>query len=119
MQKNLWAGMGDMFSWCLSKRYYAILWQRFKVCLYLSFLVILILFGFLLSFFTNDERWVKGSIILFGFFIISLCIKKGSLYQGILSVINIFCITWSLWSGLKRKILSIEEYPRDVIWIKN
>ena len=43
---GLYPGMGDMFSWCLRKGYYTILWERFKVFFFLECLLDVRFLGF-------------------------------------------------------------------------
>jgi len=117
-RKNLWAGMGDMFSWCLNKGYYGIVWKQFHVFFLFSGLILFVLLGLLLTFITKDKRWAIEGMSLFGLFVGIICIKKRNIYLGLLSVVNIAIITWCLWNGLTRKIPESDEYPRDVVWVK-
>ncbi|MEI6437341.1 MAG: glycosyltransferase family A protein [Candidatus Omnitrophota bacterium] len=118
LRSNLWAGMGDMLSWCLKNGYYKILWQRF--CVFLMFFLIMlasllsILVGII---FKSYCMFIAGGSLFLGFFLL-MFIKKGSLYSGMLSIVNMAYITWSLMRGLVRKVPAPEKYPRDIVWVK-
>ena len=57
-------------------------------------------------------------VSLFPSFIFFMCLKKKSVYRGLLSVVNIGIISINLVVGLFRKVKDISNYPTDVTWIK-
>jgi glycosyltransferase involved in cell wall biosynthesis len=117
IRKNLWRGMGDMFSWHLRHGRYTVLWQRFKVYFFCIFLFLLSAMGIVLFIFT---RQLIGVVFTFMpiLFWLSMVIKKRSFFEGTLSFINIVTISWNLIIALFRKVHNIDEYPRDVVWVK-
>ena len=117
-RNKLWAGMGDMLSWCMRKKYYLIVYKRFK--LYISFLafIIICIVGFIYSASINKYfiSFMFGLMPLA--FVLLMCIKKRSIFHGMLSVLNISVITINLVGGLFRKVNDISNYPKDVVWVK-
>ena len=115
---NLWAGMGDMLSWSLRKGYYSIIWKRFRVYFGFQFFLLIILMGAICSLILKKYFLSVLFVSLFPSFIFFMCLKKKSVYRGLLSVVNIGIISINLVVGLFRKVKDISNYPTDVTWIK-
>lgn len=114
---NLWSGMGDMLSWCLQKRYYKILWQRFRVFFFFIFLMLMSVFGLLFFIFTRNFVYLAMISLPLWFWLL-MTVKKRSFSDGLLSFINLTIISWNLSLGLLWKIQPISEYPREIVRIK-
>ncbi|MDP2923946.1 MAG: glycosyltransferase family 2 protein [Candidatus Omnitrophota bacterium] len=118
IKSKLFAGMGDMMRWSLQNKYYSIIWKRFKV--FISFLAYMTVSIAGIVYFAFLNKFIFS--VIFGFmpfvFVLLMCIKKKSVYQGILSTLNISIISISLICGLFHKVDDMSNYPTDVIWIK-
>jgi glycosyltransferase involved in cell wall biosynthesis len=118
IRRNLCAGMGDMMSWSLRNRYYLIIWKRFKVhILFLSFMLFSVVGTICFAFLNKPLFSAIFSLMPFAF-VLLICIKKKSIQQGALSVLNTSVVSINLVGGLFRKIDNISNYPTGVIWIK-
>ncbi|MBI4707262.1 MAG: glycosyltransferase family 2 protein [Candidatus Omnitrophica bacterium] len=117
-KNKLWAGVGDMFSWCLQNKYYSIAWKRFREYILFSLLVIISLLGTVVN--TIFGKFIFSLIFaaIPVAFVFIMCIKKRSFYQGILSALNYTVISLNLISGFFRKIKDISSYPKDITWIQ-
>lgn len=118
VKNKLWAGLGDMFSWCLRNKYYSIIWKRFWEYFLFSTLMIINALGIVYYAISNKSILSLMFSLMPLIFIFLIGIKKRSLYQGILSVLNYTLISMNLISGLFRTIKDMSYYPRNVLWIK-
>jgi hypothetical protein len=117
-RENLWLGMGDMMDWSIKNKYYPIIWKRFKVYICFLSLMFVSISGSIFSAVLNKSILSIAFGLTPLIFILFMCIKKKSLYQGIVSVLNISIISLNIAAGLFRKVNDISDYPQDVIWIK-
>lgn len=115
MRKGLYAGFGDLTSWCFSKRYYALFWRECGVyCLFIGMILLFFLLSAMFSG-TAYALWPLAFPVVFCFLMI---IKKRSVLVGLLSVFNIAVIAWNVFCGFFYKVQDISTYPRDVVWKK-
>jgi glycosyltransferase involved in cell wall biosynthesis len=117
-KNKLWAGFGDLIAWSLQKRYYLLIWNRCK--LYIAFLIFLILsLGGALYFAIQNNIMLSSAFASMPLlFLVLMCIKKRSIYQGTLSGINILIISLNIIGGMFRKVGNIYDYPQNITWLK-
>lgn len=117
-KSGLYAGLGDLMALSLQKRFYILIWNRFRpFIIYIVFAITMLTMGsyFLITHFYSGILLTALTPILI---IIILSAKKRSMKNGILSAINMGFISFEIIKGLFRKIKDASEYPKDVISVK-
>jgi glycosyltransferase involved in cell wall biosynthesis len=117
LKRGFLHGIGDMFTWCFWKGYYPVVWQTCKVYLIFIFLVVCSILG--LAMWHGASRGIA-------FFLVSLpvwfwgfmMLKKKSITDGTLSMVNITAISYAIILAFFRRIPEIHTYPTDVTWVK-
>ena len=111
-------GIGDMASWALRHRCFAIFWRRFSTYILFIGMVLTSLIGFIVSLLGKHGNLVVLFASIPFLFALFMIVKKGGVSRGLLSVFNISLHSLSVLQGVFRKIPGPDTYPTDVEWIK-
>jgi len=115
---HLNAGLADMVAWALHKKYYQLIWGRYKVVILFTIMTFFTLIGLSFSLLLKNAIAMLVFAIIPAIFVAFMSFRKKSISQGIVGTIDKLILSTYMICGIFKKTREIKDYPRDVIWIK-